>query len=83
MLQDIYKHIQTRNVRYSSRLAASFFSIVIFCLLCLALNQPSLSSPVSATDVAVRPTFKWDAVTNALSYKIQVNTNEDFSTYTM
>jgi uncharacterized repeat protein (TIGR02543 family) len=42
---------------------------------------PALSSPVNnATGIAVSPTLTWNAVTGAITYRVQVSTASDFST---
>jgi hypothetical protein len=45
-----------------------------------ALDIPSMYEPTSAqSDVALKPTFKWLAVTGAKSYKVQIGVNSFFS----
>ena len=42
---------------------------------------PALSAPAnSATGIAVSPTLTWNAVTGAVTYRVQVSTAPDFST---
>ena len=44
-------------------------------------SAPTLSSPAnSATGIAVSPTLTWNAVTGAVTYRVQVSTASDFST---
>lgn len=44
---------------------------------------PTLTSPVNAaTDIAVMPTFTWNTVTGAATYRIQIATASDFSLIT-
>ena len=44
-------------------------------------SAPMLSSPANnATGIAVSPTLTWNAVTGAVTYRVQVSTASDFST---
>jgi len=47
----------------------------------IGLNAPTLTTPANKlTGVAHKPTFKWNAVSGATSYTIEVSTSSSFST---
>ena len=44
--------------------------------------SPTLTAPTNnATEVALSPTLTWNAVSNAVSYTLQVSTNSSFSSF--
>jgi uncharacterized protein (TIGR02145 family) len=62
---------------------STWSTIFRFTTVPVAPAAPTLITPANATDIAVMPTFTWNTVAGAATYRIQIATASDFSTMTI